>query len=331
MYFFQNVLCQTLNLVHLEFLDCSWLDDASLTSEILPLLPADLRSFGVVGSRLTSTSLRSLTDRCPKLQTLRLSNCRELGPETLARIGTGCAALLSLAIQYDDEDSDWTTSADGDPLGELVRNFTSDLTSVSFVGFRSVSDIGVSYVAQCYFATVQKVNFSRCRLLTDASLFSLADECRLVRELSFNSTRVTDRGVDAVAVRLSRLKVVDLGNCGALTDGAVRSLAERCPNLERIDVENCHRLTDTSLVVLALRGANVKWIDMSGTGLTFVHPFVVGMKKLLHLRVDNCPDLIHPALEITRQGLVGIVNFYTDYASGHRLELMYNGTICKQI
>ena len=195
-------------------------------------------------------------------------------------VGRRCPRLRSVAFVYHGDHSDgddphgdgdggaaWWSQTDSQVVAALVNVAgAAELSSVSFVGFQSVCDIEVTYLADCYTATLRRVDLSGCRSLTDASLAALSERCvGRLRELAFAATRVTDAGVMALVAgcpRLvagcPRLQRVDLADCVALSDAAVRSLASSCPRLERVTLRRCRPLAGTSLDAVAAHRKTVR-------------------------------------------------------------------------
>lgn len=311
----QISLKKTPDIHHLEVTSCSWLNDSMLIDEILPLLTEDLVTFSAANSSLSNKAVAELTKRCSKLQRLRFANCPNLDSETLKIVGANCTKLKSLSFHCDDVG--WATGRK-DVLSLLVKACTADLERLEFEGFACVSDIGVRYVSECYYSSLRKVNFNRCHQLTDTALNGLSEHCRLLREISCRSTQIADDGVCLMASRLSYLQTIDFADCFALTDRAIRVVAERCSHLEKLDVENCGKLSDEAFLAICKYCQNLKSLNYGGTSLACVHPYILGLKSLKHLKVNDCPLLTCPPGQIAQRGLNQIVHYYTDYNTSHR-------------
>ena len=250
----QRVLETTRSVVRLELSDgvgCS--TDDEFEADVLPLLCKELQSFVAVDAGFTSRSVSALVERCGRtLHQVRFVDCRRLDVDAVKAVGRWCPRLRSVAFVYrDDGDSGSQRSSmtDSQVVAALVNVAgAAELSSVAFVGFQSVCDIEVTYLADCYCATLRRVDLSNCRSLSDAALAALAERCvNRLRELSFAATRVTDAGVAALVAGCPRLQRVDLADCTALTDAAAQSLASACTRLERISLRRCHRLTSATL------------------------------------------------------------------------------------
>ncbi|ELU02487.1 hypothetical protein CAPTEDRAFT_57710, partial [Capitella teleta] len=113
-----------------------------------------------------------------------------------------------------------------------------------------ITDIGVNYMAECYFLSLQKVNFNMCKGLTDKGLEGLAMTCSYLKEVSLNSTSITDKGVTVLAEKCHRLQKLDLGGCAKITDKSIVCVAHKCSKLNIINLNGCSQVCDASLQAL---------------------------------------------------------------------------------
>jgi len=315
------VLESTSSVVRLELSDgvgCA--TDDEFETEVLPLLSKDLQSFVAVNAGFTSRSVSALVERCGRtLHQVRFVDCRRLDVDAVKAVGRRCARLRSVAFVYHDDDSGSEHSSssltDSQVVAALVNVAgAAELSSVAFVGFQSVSDIEVTYLADCYCATLRRIDLSNCRSLTDAALSALAERCvNRLRELAFAATRVTDAGVAALVAGCPRLQRIDLANCAALTDAAARSLASACTRLERISLRRCHRLTSAALDALIRHCPQLQTVDLSETSIEVVSPLVLGLHRLHQLTLDDCQSLVSPPPDVASAGIAAIRDYYIDY------------------
>jgi len=317
--------------VRLELSDgvgCS--TDDEFEAGVLPLLTKDLQSFAAARAGFTSRSVLALVERCGRtLQQVRFVDCRQLDVEAVKAVGRRCPRLRSVAFVYHGDVADrtttdgreWWSRADSQVVAALVNvGGAAELSSVSFVGFQSVCDIEVTYLADCYSSTLRRVDLSSCRSLTDAALGALAERCLdRLRELAFAATRVTDAGVAALVASCPRLQRVDLAGCSALTDAAAVSLASSCPRLERVSLRRCRRLTSASLDALVRHCPQLQTIDLSGTSVDIVTPLVLGLPKLHQLTLEDCLSLVRPPPDVATAGISAIRDYYVDYNPSCRL------------
>ena len=338
----QRVLETTSAVVRVELLDgvgCS--TDDEFQTGVVPLLTSDLPSFVAVDAGFTSRSVSALVERCGRaLQQVRFVDCRRLDVDAVKAIGRHCPRLRSVAFVYHGDaavqtagtDGGWWSRADSQVIAALVNVAgAAELSSVSFVGFQSVCDIEVTYLADCYCSTLRRVDLSSCRSLTDAALGALAERClNRLRELSFAATRVTDAGVAALVAGCPRLQRVDLADCSALSDSAVQSLASCCPRLERVSLRRCRRLTSTSLDALVRHCPQLQTLDLSGTSVDVVSPLVLGLPRLHQLLLEDCTSLVNPPPDVASAGLAAIRDYYVDYNPSCRFRY-YPAMLCQLI
>ena len=307
-----------MSVVRVELLDgvgCS--TDDEFETGVVPLLTADLLSFVAVDAGFTSRAVLSLVEKCGRaLQQVRLVDCRRLDVDAVKAVGRRCPRLRSVAFVYHGgDDRSWWSRADSQVVAALVNVAgAAELGSVSFVGFRSVCDIEVTYLADCYCSTLRRVDLSGCRSLTDAALAALAERCLgRLRELAFAATRVTDAGVSALVAGCPRLQRVDLADCPALSDAAVRSLASACPRLERVSLRRCRRLTSVSVDALVRHCPQLQTLDVSGTSVDVVTPLVLGLSRLHQLVLEDCALLASPPPDVASAGIAAIRDYYVDH------------------
>lgn len=283
--------------------------------EIAPKLNEELTTF--VASQVTvgTKGLKALAQRCHLLHHIKFIDCPKLSQECLRVFGSSCQKLKTVAFVYEHE-TGWQLV--DDVLSLLVKNLTSELVSISFVGFSSVTDIGVNYVAECYYSSLQKINFNYCSRLTDKSLEGLAAYCKLLREVSLNSTAITDTGVNALAEKCLKLHRVDFGNCCRVTDSGVKTLAKKCNNLEQVNLENCSLVSDESLVALATHCSYLQHINFNKTSIKAIPALILTLRRLKELNLKMCKELSHPPPEIVERELAGLLEFYKEYNLSYR-------------
>ena len=274
----------------------------------------ELKSFVCRHVSITSDNVKSLSKHCPMIAHLVFDNCPLLDIEQCLRsIGMYSRELKLLTFLYDKSKCPPTS----DVLSVLVKNIMTDLRSVSFVGFDSVSDIGVSYAAECY-SSLQSVNFNFCHNLTGASLRGLANYCKQLREILMNGTDIDNPSVGLIASKSPRLRKVDFGNCVKLADSSVMVLARQCRHLHYVCLAGCGQVGGDSLDALATNCPHLEHIDVSRTSVETVPITIVTLCRLKVLRLDGCGKLRCPPAEFVQEGLPGILTFYKEYSVSHR-------------
>jgi hypothetical protein len=212
--------------------------------------------------------------------------------------------------------------SDAKVVSSLIRVAgAAELTSISFVGFNSVVDVDVGYLADCYQQTLRRVELSWCPALTDAGLTSLVERCGpadRLRDVSFAGTCVTDVGAAALAAGCPRIRRVDLSHCRSITDRGVRALAVGCRRLERVSFAGCGHVSDAGLEALIRNCLALTSVDFSQTTLKTVTPLVLAASRLSRLNVDDCKQLMSPPLDVCSRGIDVIRQFYRHYNPSSR-------------
>ena len=278
-----------------SFEGCSEITDDSVPEVASWILP-DVRSLSLSQLILTDGGLNTLLQSCTLLYHLRIADCNNLSSNCIPIIGSYCLKLKSIGFIYDKDE--YTAKFDSSILTLFVQNCNIALKSISVVGFQEVSDIGVSYISECYYNSLQKVNFSKCRKLTDKSLIILSSTCRYIQEIIFNGNGlITDEGFNSLSLKCPRLQRIDFGNCPLISEAAVLELASRCQHLKEVSFENCENLGDLSFTLFLRKCANLQVLNYSGTSIRTLPTLVLLPRKLSELNVTNC-KLSSPLSEI---------------------------------
>ena len=84
----------------------------------------------------------------------------------------------------------------------------------------------------------------QCRSLTSESLFSVAQNCSMLRSLSVEyDNKVGDEGVYEIVQKCPLLERLHLNSCG-ITSQTVLHIAQYCSNISVLDLRYCSSLTD---------------------------------------------------------------------------------------
>ena len=84
----------------------------------------------------------------------------------------------------------------------------------------------------------------QCRSLTNETLFSIAQNCPMLRCISIEyNNKVEDEGVHELVQRCPLLEKLHLNSCG-ITSQAALSIAQCCRNIAVLDLRYCSSLTD---------------------------------------------------------------------------------------
>lgn len=299
----------------LQFTECRQVDDSVFVDKLLPYIDKQLGSFIATCVHFSDHAVEELAQKCRKLQHITVIGCDKIGPESIKSIGLYCQVLKTISFDCRNNPL-WDEVSD--VLSVLVKNCASELVSTTFLGFTGITDIGVTYVAECYYDSLLKVNFNNSPCLTDACIVGLVTRCSALTDVALNSAHITDHGIGLLAEKLSRLKRLDFGNCTSLTDAGIKALARRCPRLIRINLENCLRVTDGSLVALIDHCPKLQYVNLSGTDIQSVPVTILALRHLRELRLAMCKELTYPPPDITERELEGLLGYYSSYNLANR-------------
>jgi hypothetical protein len=239
---------------------------AWLARELWPLEVLDLSDSAFATDEAVSIAFEC----CTGLQRLRLRNCAQLSPASLAALAASRSART--LRELDLSRCPWVD----DSALALCRPLCA-LRTLRFAGCDEVSD-----EAFCAFISVvgdglRELCVAECEQLGDEALLAVARHCTRLEQLDLSGLAVSEEAVGrAIAsvgatieticlaglrslsggrfldVPLPRLGVLDLRHCVGLRDAALHALgAGGAPKLRSVALDWCALLTDSSLASLA--------------------------------------------------------------------------------
>lgn len=184
-------------------------------------------------NKITDSSVNHIMKRAAKITDLNLSGCCKLTDKacgfiaeddvTFARRGLFLTSLnLAFCLNLTDEGMRCLSAS-------LTR-----LRCINLAGCVQLTDKGVyTLVSTC--TMLQNVVLAQCKQLTDMSLCYLTDFLWVeILDLSYCS-KITDDGVEVVALEFSGLHRLKLSYCFRLTARTVDVLRKYCPHLETLE------------------------------------------------------------------------------------------------
>lgn len=176
-----------------------------------PIEALNLGGCTQVGDRIA----RRLPRAFPDLKRLTLSACGRLTAPGLRDCFAGLPALTAVNLR-----SSRDAVTDG-VLAALASTARASLTSLCVADCSDVSDRGVSALARrC--RSLQTLDMTGCKKLTDLSLFALADADLFpgLKDLSFRGCEgVTETGVSWLAMRSTTITRLELSGCAVSRTG----------------------------------------------------------------------------------------------------------------
>ncbi|XP_022781457.1 F-box/LRR-repeat protein 20-like [Stylophora pistillata] len=137
-----------------------------------------------------------------------------------------------------------------------------DLSEDSFLSSKVNNNILEGWIT-AWGKTIQQIDVSDCRWLTDVVVQKVAQNCADLRDLNVEGCfQVSDAGMNAIASNCMRLKRLNVFLSGVSEQGFDR-LLKQCPNLENvklgtIDLTWCCFITDDALFALPFCCPNLK-------------------------------------------------------------------------
>uniref|UniRef100_H3GDY5 F-box/LRR-repeat protein 15-like leucin rich repeat domain-containing protein n=1 Tax=Phytophthora ramorum TaxID=164328 RepID=H3GDY5_PHYRM len=185
------------------------------------------RDFGLEG-------LRAIASRCPELQDLNLSGCFQLQERALVALGASCPALRRLSLQACPDitlvavtavlkgcqrltrlDVSGVRRCD-DRMLRTIAKYGTALAQLVVAGCDRVGDAGLRYLAAARADQLELLDFTGCRLISDAGVNALCD-----------------------AFQRPKLAHLVLAECPLVTQDPIARLAFACPQLLTLSVHGC--------------------------------------------------------------------------------------------
>lgn len=261
----------------------------------------NLEQFILQGCRIDRNSVHSFLSRNHRLIHIDLSNLSDLNNSAMKIIAQNCQQLEHLNVS-------WCPHVDTKGLKKVVRSCPNlkDLRAAEIKGFDDQEFLQELFTRN----TLERLVVSHCNDLDDDSLRVLVQGVnpeidrltdramvppRRFRHLDLSKcTRLTDRGVQALAHHVPDLAGLQLSHCQGLTDDALAGILESTCSLTHLDLEELDDLSNATLQTLSrsacaatLQHLNISYCESLGD---------TGMLALL----KACPRLRNVVMDNTR-------------------------------
>ncbi|CAI9096657.1 OLC1v1032855C1 [Oldenlandia corymbosa var. corymbosa] len=182
---------------------------------------------------------------CSSLKSLCVRNCPGFGNGCLSVLAKLCPNLEHVELTGLGDVTD-------EGILPLVENSEAGFVKVNLSGCMQLTDKVTSAIAKHHGGTLEELNLDGCKSMTDASLFAISEHCCLLHELGVASTKITDKGIAALAeaVQLS-LQVLSLSGCICLSNRSLPSLKKLGQNLVGLNIKHCRRLSSNAVGLLS--------------------------------------------------------------------------------
>uniref|UniRef100_A0A7S2W5M0 FHA domain-containing protein n=1 Tax=Mucochytrium quahogii TaxID=96639 RepID=A0A7S2W5M0_9STRA len=239
-------------------------------------------------SRISIKAVKALAENCTSIRSLRLRACKRIATKEsvayLMKVAETCSNIEHLDLRCCNmEDSSLIAlvtkcknlkSLDigstgfanvSDSVLFMLANNCKKLEKLGVMCCRNITDNGVAAIARGCGASLKTFIVHCCFELTNASLISLANNCKKLENLNIHRClKISDYGIEKLASGCgSTLRVLDVSAC-KITDVAMTAIANNCPHLRVLDVRSCESINSESIKKIALSCPELEQIDLSG-------------------------------------------------------------------
>lgn len=218
----------------------------------------NLEHFILQGCQIDRISVHWFLLRNPRLVHIDVSNLSDLNNSAMKIIAQNCQQLEHLNVS-------WCLNVDTKGLKRIVRSCPrlKDLRAAEIKGFDDPEFLEELFARN----TLERLVVTHCPDLDDDSLRILMEGVdpeidhlteravvppRKFRHLDLSKcTRLTDRGVQALAHHVPHLAGLQLSHCDGLTDDALAGILESTPLLTHLDLEELDDLSNATLQMLS--------------------------------------------------------------------------------
>ena len=261
------------NLEHVSLQDCQ-IERAAVHS--LVHNNSRLVHINIQGLQIVSNStLKVISQQCPKLQHLNISWCYNICTKGLRRIVEGCPDLNDLRA------GEIRGMGDVGFMRDLFRR--NNLERLLLMGCESLTDtaleallIGSPYVERDYLTgypvvtprKLKQLDISRCRNITDSGLLSgVAVLPHLEGLLLSQCSALTDVSLIPLLKTLPKLTHLDLEELDSLTNATMSTLAiaSCAPQIQHLSISSCENLGDVGMLPVLKSCTCLTFLDLDNT------------------------------------------------------------------
>lgn len=197
---------------------------------------------------LTDQGIKGLAERCRKIETFVMRGCDKLTDLSLRWMSNPFEDNFPMVDSIRVLDISNCALLTADTVLEMLP-LCGVLEDLRLAGMPGVTDDFVHQMClKC--STVQRINLTKCIFITDASLCSMADYLWLEGLDISGCRRISDEGMEVLAVACNGL--IDLGLKGVhrITSRTVNALARCLRNMQSLDLRDCHLVHESAVTTL---------------------------------------------------------------------------------
>lgn len=185
-------------------------------------------------NKLTDTAVDHIMKRACHIRTLNLAGCGNL-------TDMSCSFIVK------------------DPVAGSRRG--ASLTSLNLSYCLRITDQGIARLVASL-SCLRYINLAGCVQLTDQGVFTLVSTCTRLQEVVFAQCKqLTDKSMCYLADYLW-VEDLDLSHCNKMTDDGIEVIALEFAGLRSVRLKRCIRLTERTLDVLSMYCSHLKEIDL---------------------------------------------------------------------
>ncbi|TVU05627.1 hypothetical protein EJB05_48796 [Eragrostis curvula] len=173
---------------HLEVLSMSGIQSVcdKFVNELIPVHGSNIRELAFAGClKLTSSSIKTIGQNCPRLSSLDLRNLNRLRDSAMRHLRNGCRQIKKLKLQRN--------SFSDEALSQYLEESGGCLTELMLNNVEKAGDLTALAIASKCSVRLEVLDLSFCRELTNEALGLVVDSCSSLRFLKlFGCTQISD-------------------------------------------------------------------------------------------------------------------------------------------
>ncbi|KAK1931704.1 F-box/LRR-repeat protein 2 [Phytophthora citrophthora] len=192
------------------------------------------------------------------------------------------------------EDADFTA---------LVGASREQLVEVRAVKCLRLTDAALEGIGRCHSQSLQRINFSYCRQISETGVEKLVQRCCNLRSIKLKgSPAVTSSVVACISQSCPMLDTLLVGGAKNLTDYCLLALGDHCPHLTSLDISRSNPfgfgrggITDNALKYLVSRCPRLEHLTLCGQGrltLQVLSSLAFSCPRLDTLDIGGCHGII---------------------------------------
>ncbi|KAL6508075.1 hypothetical protein OROGR_024270 [Orobanche gracilis] len=209
--------------------------------------------------KITLLSLASITNSCTSLVTLKMESCTLVSAEAFVLIGQRCHFLEELDI----------TDNEVDDEGLKSISMCSRLSNLKLAICLNITDEGLIHIGnRC--SQLKEIDLYRSSGITDSSVLAIACGCPSIEMINTSYCKfISDCSLMSLS-KCSMLNTLESRGCPLITSSGLAAIAVGCKQLSKLDIKKCPNIDDAGTISLARFSQNLRQINVSYTSVTDV-------------------------------------------------------------